>query len=421
MYTAFVTACFLVVLTFTFHSIFSELFRDSERLLYLDRVKKEHFTTLYPFETSDTLSMVSNRFTFPMENEHKKLREKETTTQTTYTVDDMTRILKPLAKTTVYNESDFVEVLSTDVDKITRPLEREDLDDMLTMFQNAIHHDLFKNKSRLSYVMCPNVNECGVELASEPKLVRVRVSTDGKRIRWDYWLEMMIQNKSDIYGILCVLESPVTNVGKVQPELIGLRIAGTMPQESHTRYFKDLYSYESVLKGDDLRYADYPAIGSTPADVLKPLTDAERESMAKEYVANAVEPSSYFIIDKSECVGSTGRNKLECESSYDMKYQPKPRGVWDKPCVRDSECPFYRKNETYDNKFGGCVLGKCEMPVGIKRLGHRYYDIDSVPKCHGCPKSFRGGQGECCNLQAKPNYAFERDTYVRKVRDDEGL
>lgn len=413
MYTAFITACFLVVLAFTLNSIFGELFRDSERLLYLNR-DKEHFTTLYPLETSDTLSMVSNQFTFPMENEHKKLREKETTTQTTYTVDDMTRILKPLSKTTPYKETDFVEISpSTDT---VKPLEGEDLEDMLTMFQNAIHSDLFKNGSRLAYVMCPNVNECGVELVTEPKMVRMRVSTDRKRIRWDYWVELMIQNKSDIYGILCVLESPVSSVGKVQPELIGLRIAGTMPQERHPRYFKDLYSSES----EGSQYAEYSAIGSTPVATAT-LTDADRDRMAKAYVANAVEPSSYFITDKSECVGSTGRNKLECESSYDMKYQPKPRGVWDKPCVRDSECPFYGKNETYDNQFGGCILGKCEMPVGIRRLGHRYYDIDSVPQCHGCPKGFKGAKGECCSLQAKPNYAFERDTYVRKVRDDEGL
>ena len=414
MYTSFITAAFLVMVVLTFYSIFNELFRDRERLLYLNR-NDEHFTTLYPLESSDTLSMVSNQFTFPIENEHKKLRKNETTTQTTYTIPDMSQLLKPLAKPTSYKETDFDEISQT---SDVKPLERKDLEDMIAMFQNAIQHDLFKNKRRLAYVMCPNVNECGVELVSEPKLVRMRVSKDGQRIRWDYWVELMIQNKSDIYGILCVLESPTTNRGKVQPELIGLRIAGSMPQEFQSQYFKDLYSDEDILKGGDrISFADYTAVGSVP-EISEPLTDADRTRMAKEYVANATDYSSYLLSDNSECVGSTGRNKLECESSYDMKYQPKPRGVWDKPCVQDTECPFYRKNATYNNEFGGCIQGKCEMPVGIRRLGYRYYDIDSVPKCHGCKKS---KPSECCSSQPEPNYMFERDTYVRKVKDDERM
>ena len=38
--------------------------------------------------------------------------------------------------------------------------------------------------------------------------------------------------------------------------------------------------------------------------------------------------------------------------------------TWDKPCLRNEDCPFYKKNMNYPNNFGQCINGFCEMPLG---------------------------------------------------------
>lgn len=46
-------------------------------------------------------------------------------------------------------------------------------------------------------------------------------------------------------------------------------------------------------------------------------------------------------------------------------------GVWDSKCINDLDCPFYNMN----TKANGCELntGKCDMPVGITRIGYKKY------------------------------------------------
>ncbi len=51
-------------------------------------------------------------------------------------------------------------------------------------------------------------------------------------------------------------------------------------------------------------------------------------------------------------------------------------GVWDHPCERDDECPFFRAEESGGSAAtyrGGCAAGYCEMPVGVQRVGFRHY------------------------------------------------
>ena len=97
-----------------------------------------------------------------------------------------------------------------------------------------------------------------------------------------------------------------------------------------------------------------------------------------------------------------------CESPFDAMGRAKvgPRTVWDRPCVVNTECPFYQANKTYPNYRGGCNNGYCEMPLGIERLGFRQYDkAGARPICHGCPLD----TPYCCDEQTQPDYAFELD------------
>tara|TARA_B100001094_G_C18109707_1_gene760430 strand:- start:321 stop:1208 length:888 start_codon:yes stop_codon:yes gene_type:complete len=84
------------------------------------------------------------------------------------------------------------------------------------------------------------------------------------------------------------------------------------------------------------------------------------------------------------CLSSRGDNKEECEREYDKYGRLKKRGIYDKPCIKNIECPFYKSNKNYKNEHGGCIKGSCEMPLGIKKLGYRRYDIKSKAICRGC-------------------------------------
>lgn len=97
-----------------------------------------------------------------------------------------------------------------------------------------------------------------------------------------------------------------------------------------------------------------------------------------------------------------------CTSNKDITNSIVEPGVWDRPCVKNTDCPFYRANKYYYNSRGGCANGFCEMPVGVQRQGYRQYKIDdsSYPYCHGCPYS---DMKACCSNQEPKDIAFAFD------------
>ena len=62
-------------------------------------------------------------------------------------------------------------------------------------------------------------------------------------------------------------------------------------------------------------------------------------------------------------------------------------GVWDRPCERDEDCPFFQAAPS-DMARGGCGAGGyCEMPIGVRNAGYRHYDAGKAarPVCRGGP------------------------------------
>lgn len=94
------------------------------------------------------------------------------------------------------------------------------------------------------------------------------------------------------------------------------------------------------------------------------------------------------------------------------------RGIWDTPCKTNDECPFYQKNKNYPNNFGGCNKGYCQMPIGLKRVGYKYYEDLNNAICHNC-KANSKYKYKCCLDQLNnpnnypklksPDYAFTND------------
>jgi hypothetical protein len=109
-------------------------------------------------------------------------------------------------------------------------------------------------------------------------------------------------------------------------------------------------------------------------------------------------------------------NPRICRGPVDPFGRPKQPYTWDKPCKADWDCPFFRANKNYPNNFGGCNMGYCEMPVGIKRRGFTQYDKESSPRCHGCSPDV--DPKECCARQllqgTAPDYAFSGDRFERR-------
>ena len=119
-----------------------------------------------------------------------------------------------------------------------------------------------------------------------------------------------------------------------------------------------------------------------------------------------------------------------CEAPLDQFGRNKSVGIYDKPCKRNDECPFYQANKNYKNEFGGCVNGKCQLPSNMKNVGYNYFSPNKNynPLCYNCnlkDKKFNiisSNVGDCCQDQydktkypnlKSPDFAFENDVIPR--------
>jgi hypothetical protein len=121
------------------------------------------------------------------------------------------------------------------------------------------------------------------------------------------------------------------------------------------------------------------------------------------------------------CYGDQSiKSKALCDSVFDeIGTVKRKKTYWDRPCTTDIECPFFQANKNYQNYRGGCVDGRCEMPIGIQSVSFQKYDPKSKPVCHGCKDK---SNPYCCEEQKQkrlypmlksPDYAFEIDYFER--------
>ena len=106
-----------------------------------------------------------------------------------------------------------------------------------------------------------------------------------------------------------------------------------------------------------------------------------------------------------------------CVSDLDIAKKQKKPGLWSPPCSKNEECPFYKSNKNYENDFGKCNRGKCELPLGVFPIGNRHYFGN--PLCHRCINSDE--PSDCCTAQynkdsynmLSPDFAFKNDEIKR--------
>lgn len=127
-----------------------------------------------------------------------------------------------------------------------------------------------------------------------------------------------------------------------------------------------------------------------------------------------------------QCYGDlTVSQAAVCDSKYDVSGMPKSQDemtVWDRPCFTNTECPYFQANKNYPNVRGGCVRGRCEFPIGVRRTSYRHYVSDApyTPLCYQCKTM---DDPACCAKQKdirqypklkSPDYAFVGDTEARR-------
>lgn len=347
--------------------------------------------------STDDADLDDNKNPFLSENDFLiwknslSFRKDINTSKNTYAPNYLEKLLKPFAKNEKQVSSDYDELRKNEKVDLNQFLRITD--NVMNVITNAIYYDLFRNPNRPMDIVCPNLNACSVNLIRKKIVSILRNKISGK-LKWEIMLEIMLTNKSYSYGVICVVENEI---------LVDINIIGVRPEDA------------IKLRTNDIElntYADYD-YNKENQSVLLP---GNIKKMVSNYVnrqfykpENSTKPID--LPNEYNCYGSHGQNKDTCENSYDSYYRKKPRGVWDRTCKVDSDCPFFKANKNYTNTFGGCVNGFCDMPIGIKSLSPRFYDINSQPLCYNCPNKSLN----CCSRQNNPDYIFNEDLIVRKA------
>jgi hypothetical protein len=166
-------------------------------------------------------------------------------------------------------------------------------------------------------------------------------------------------------------------------------------------FIKD--TYEQIDRLDEIEKRDNVSLNTTYQDESN--DDNGKETMNVRNIRDDLVATTQL---GWQCFGDTKyRTKEHCEIDRDIQGNPRTPGVWDRPCTRDEDCPFFNKNQNYPNKRGGCDgYGFCEMPIGVKRMGFKKFDSTSHPICHGGPCEKTG-------IMASPDYVFPDDRIER--------
>jgi hypothetical protein len=121
-----------------------------------------------------------------------------------------------------------------------------------------------------------------------------------------------------------------------------------------------------------------------------------------------------------KCFGKIEFTKKECEAETDQMGNRVTPGIWDRRCMANEDCPYYKANKNYPNTFGKCDNnGYCELPKGLKRVGYRQHSKNDLPYCYNCLDGKTGKiiVDKCCNKQKKPDYVFENDLRIRNKNE----
>lgn len=121
-------------------------------------------------------------------------------------------------------------------------------------------------------------------------------------------------------------------------------------------------------------FSEITLIGINIEDIKNDHPIITFEDHFKKSNVKFINRNNNFNINEYRCYNFRERKKIDCLSSN--KFSKKD--IWDKPCEKDSECPFY--NSKFKN--GGCNNGYCNLPINLEKVGYRGYK--GIPLCKNC-------------------------------------
>jgi len=251
-----------------------------------------------------------------------------------------------------------------------------------------------------------------------------------------YTIQIVLFRESDLYLPTFSFQGFVQN-GK--PYIFKPSYIGGNPQDEYlmAEAFQKERNYEIINK-NYTNQDNGKVLELNPDNVVKQVKDYQKSFQLKnQYACFNTDPDIYLNPKKSADILVTSNhsdrnNQLptreNCEAMYDWYGNLKPIGILDKPCEKDSDCPYYQSNQNYENQFGKCGQdGKCELPVNMKPLGFRYFSPSNFfrPLCYNCNSkewNISTDLGQCCDEQNDktkypylkgPDYAYPNDYQER--------
>lgn len=216
----------------------------------------------------------------------------------------------------------------------------------------------------------------------------------GKYTAFQIYLKLIIDN-NEIY----IIQSYVS--GNINEDTLKISY---FKNKDNVEIYKKFPYYQTNINSQNGYLLD--------SNEKKEITSSVNEQI--KYLNKMLNRRENTLYDLSyKCFGSDGDDIYKCMSNKNIIGQKKNKGVWDRPCLFDNECPFYKANKNTDNGFGGCINGKCQMPLGITNVGYHFYTDLDKSICYNCIDS-----KNCCldQLDRKkysklksPDYAFDND------------
>ena len=230
------------------------------------------------------------------------------------------------------------------------------------------------------------LNCVGCLLATEYfRIVNVFKNNHNNDFVVDFLISIKIQTIPYIFTVKnkCLIKSNTIPIF-LESKLIGIAAGDTM----FNHKYRDYDNGEALSKDPKI------VVLSRQKKILDKRNKHKKPILEKK-------TGKFIYNNKPICFDSEGNNKMVCESELGLDGKPKKKGVWDKPCINDEDCPFF-----IEGNKGGCLDGLCRMPRGVKRLGSRKYvkTPDFMPKCNNCI----GKTKNCCYNQ------IDKDIYKKQ-------
>ena len=319
--------------------------------------------------------------------------------------------------TKLLDEITIKPILETYHEIERKPINLEEYDNIIGILYETLKHT-FENKVKLyNYKTCNISVNCLLELL-EKKIIKLGLSKN-KKIKciegqlllkfnvssYIFLLQFVITNKNGLEVIYLKLES----ISHIQNyKLIGNRVRDDISLSPYIIPAKSKYHHTDsnfTLIDDIINKPQKVILTKKESDILN---EQEFEKRVKRKINNK---------DDYRCYGKKSINKYSCQNIYNSLTKTNISGIWDKKCIENKECPYFKQNLNYNNNFGGCVNGSCQMPLGLSNIAPHHYNKKDTPLCHNCKKGVY-----CCKQQKNkelypnlksPDYAFEDDYKIR--------